>query len=93
MYHGGQKRKEIRMELIDQGRSGFALLAGEVFLKSPPPMISIGLSSVLKSKSSVGALGVSPIKATSMLPFLQGSIVIVFREFSSSSTSSLSCCY
>lgn len=66
----------------DQGRSGFALLAGEVFLKSPPPMISIGLSSVLKSKSSVGALGVSPIKATSMLPFLQGSKWLPCNEMS-----------
>ncbi|KAK1405728.1 thylakoidal processing peptidase 1, chloroplastic-like [Heracleum sosnowskyi] len=69
----------------DSDRSAFASLAGEVFDHSKNPMISIGLSSVLKSKKSgfaVGAFGVSPIKAASMFPFLHGSKWLPCNEMS-----------
>lgn len=66
-------------------RSAFASLAGEVFFDHMKSPISIGLSSVLKSKRTglaVGAFGVSPIKAASMIPFLHGSKWLPCNEMS-----------
>lgn len=72
-----QPNDQTPSDRCDQGRSdrlAFASLAGEVFFDH-----------ALKSKRpglAVGAFGVSPIKAASMLPFLQGSRWLPCNEMS-----------
>ncbi|KAJ9674546.1 hypothetical protein PVL29_023843 [Vitis rotundifolia] len=58
--------------------SAYSTLAGEVFGDSCRNPLIVGLISLMKSstgvsESSMGVFGVSPLKATSILPFLQGS--------------------
>lgn len=58
--------------------SAYSTLAGEVFGDSCRNPLIVGLISLMKSstgvsESSVGVFGVSPLKATSILPFLAGS--------------------
>ncbi|KAK9270420.1 hypothetical protein L1049_025999 [Liquidambar formosana] len=59
--------------------SMYSTLAGEIFGDSCRSPLVVGLISMMKSSASVsgatsmGVLGISPFKATSIIPFLQGS--------------------
>lgn len=70
---------DVEFQRPKSNYSAYAALAGEIFCNNSNSSIVVGLSSLLKSTTSgsgvsaVGAFGVSPLKPSSILPFLQAS--------------------